>query len=145
MCELGDAVLGAQSHDSRRGWGEGWGAGRKDGLHPRAGLFPRVAPSTTLFCPSIVHSCLCIQPHKMHRFFSLCFLSFGPGPVYTVLDPTSIQMTPDNTAFLWVPGPLTRPPLALLKPRPSCLLQTSTWRLRVFPQSHFFGALLQHI
>ena len=74
VCELERASQEVWSCDSRRWWAAGWGP--QQGWSPSwAGLFPGVAPSTTLFSPSIVCSCLCIQPHEMHTFSSL-LLSF---------------------------------------------------------------------
>ena len=80
------------------------GSSRKDGLHPGLAFSlesyhpPHGSPpaSSTLACVSSPTKCtissLACSPS-----------SFGPNPVYTVLDPTSIQMLLDNTAFLWVP------------------------------------------
>lgn len=85
------------------GGGRGRG-GSKDGLHPGLAFSPEshhpphCSPpaSSTLACVS--------SPTKCTRSPLSCSPSFfGPDPVYTVLDPTSIQMLLDNKAFLWVP------------------------------------------
>ena len=79
------------------------GSSRKDGLHPGLAFSlesyhpPHGSPpaSSTLACVSSPTKCtissLACSPS-----------SFGPNPVYTVLDPTSIQMLLDNTALRYV-------------------------------------------
>ena len=86
------------------GGGRRGGGGSKDGLHP--GLASSPESHHPPHCsPPASSALVCVSsPMKCTRSPLACSTSFfGPGPVYTVLDPTSIQMLLDSTAFLWVP------------------------------------------